>query len=259
MKIAFVRAGDGAPVLLIHGVGGDASNWDPIAARLRSRFDVIAMDLRGHGASDPIREEVDVDDFARDALRVLDDAGVQRCRVAGFSLGGAVALALALRAPARVERLAVIGTVCGRTPAQQARALERVEYLRQHGTAALAEGNRERWFSAQFRQAHPDVVDRRVAQVSACDAESYLRAFTVFCTAEFVDRLHEVRAPTLVVTGEHDVAATPAMAALIGARVRAAEVHVLPGLHHSVLIEAPATVGALLERFFAAERLSDKS
>lgn len=250
MKIAYTRDGAGAPVLLIHGVGGDAGNWDPIATRLRTRFDVMAMDLRGHGGSDLIRGPVDVDDFARDAVQVLDDAGVGRCGVAGFSLGGAVALALALHFPERVDKLALIGTVCGRSPQQQARALERVEYLRQHGTAALAEGNRERWFSDAFRRANPDVVDRRVAQVSASDTESYLRAFTIFCTAEFADRLHEIRAPTLVVTGEHDVAATPEMARAMGERIAGAQVHVLPKLHHSVLIEAPAQVAALLERFF---------
>jgi 3-oxoadipate enol-lactonase len=250
MKIAYTRDGAGPPVLLIHGVGGDAGNWDPIATRLRTRFDVMAMDLRGHGGSDLIRGPVDVDDFARDAVQVLDDAGVGRCGVAGFSLGGAVALALALHFPERVDKLALIGTVCGRSPQQQARALERVEYLRQHGTAALAEGNRERWFSVAFRRANPDVVDRRVAQVSASDTESYLRAFTVFCTAEFADRLHEIRAPTLVVTGEHDVAATPEMARAMGERIPGAQVHVLPKLHHSVLIEAPAQVAALLERSF---------
>ena len=63
MKIAYVRGGTGPPVLLIHGVGGDSSNWDPIAARLRARFDVMAMDLRGHGGSDLIRGHVDVDDW----------------------------------------------------------------------------------------------------------------------------------------------------------------------------------------------------
>ncbi len=251
MNIAYTRRGKGPPVLLIHGVGGDASNWDPIAARLARRFDVIAMDLRGHGSSELIRGPVDVDDFTLDALQVLGEAGVGRCHVAGFSLGGAVALALALRSPESVGRLAVIGTVCGRTPEQQARALDRIKYLEHHGTAALAESNRERWFSSAFRASHPEVVDRRVAQVSGCDAESYLRAFTVFCTAEFIDRVGEIRAPLLVIAGEHDVAATPDMARAMGGLVQNAEFHVLPGLHHSVLIEAPATIGALLDGFFA--------
>jgi pimeloyl-ACP methyl ester carboxylesterase len=249
MKIAYQRQGRGPPVLLIHGVGGDSSNWGPIVERLRTRFDLIAMDLRGHGKSDLITGPGDAQDLACDAAQVLDEAGVAKCRVVGFSLGGAVAQALTLGFPQRVQKLAVIGTVCGRTPEEKARALERVEFLKQHGPAAIAEANRERWFTDAFRNAHPDIVERRVAQVKACDPASYLHAFTVFCTADFADRLHEIRVPALVVTGEHDSAATPRMAHLMGERIRDSDVHVLAGLRHSLLIEAPAQVGALLEAF----------
>jgi (E)-2-((N-methylformamido)methylene)succinate hydrolase len=249
MKIAYQRQGSGAPVLLIHGVGGDSSNWGPIAEALRTRFDLIAMDLRGHGKSDLIAGPVDAHDLARDAMQVLDKAAVAKCRVAGFSLGGAVAQALTLDFPERVEKLAVIATVSGRTPEEKARALERVEFLKRYGTAAIADANRERWFTDAFRNAHPDIVERRVEQVKACDPASYLHAFTVFCTADSADRLHEIQVPTLIVTGENDVAATPRMAHLMGERIRESEVNVLPGLRHSLLIEAPNQLAALLEAF----------
>jgi 3-oxoadipate enol-lactonase len=249
MKIAYQRQGSGPPVLLIHGVGGDSSNWDPIAVRLRARFDVIAMDLRGHGMSDLITGPVEAHDLARDAIQVLDEAGVAKCYVAGFSLGGAVAQALALDFPERVAKLAVIGTVCGRTVEEEARALARVVFLKQHGSAAIAEANRERWFTDEFRDAHPDIVARRVAQVVTCDPASYLHAFTVFCTADLAGRLNEIHVPTLIVTGEHDLAATPRMAQFMGERIAGSHVHVLPQLRHSVLIEAPEQIGALLEAF----------
>jgi len=249
MKIAFRRQGKGPAVLLIHGVGGDSRNWDAIAARLAASFDVIAMDLRGHGQSDLIAGPLDASELARDAVQVLDEAGVTRCAVAGLSLGGAVAFALALDHPDRVEKLAVIGTVCGRTDDEKSRSLARVEFLKQHGIAALAEANRERWFTDEFRREHPDVVDRRVEQVKACDPASYLHAFTVFATADVVDRLHEIRVPTLVITGEQDLAATGRMANLMGERIPDAEVHVLPRLRHSLLIEAPTVIAERLERF----------
>ena len=249
MKIAHRRQGRGPAVLLIHGVGGDSSNWGPIAERMAARFDVIAMDLRGHGRSDLIGGPVDASDLARDAAQVLDECGVAKCGVAGLSLGGTVALALALDRPERVDKLALIVTPCGRTPEEKARALERIEFLKSHGPAAMAEANRERWFTDQFRRQHPDVVERRVAQVKACDPASYLYAFTVFATADFADRLGEIRVPALVITGEHDVAATPRMAKLVGGRIANSQVHVLPGLRHSVLIEAPKQVGDLLEAF----------
>jgi (E)-2-((N-methylformamido)methylene)succinate hydrolase len=249
MKIAYQRQGSGPPVLLVHGVGGDSSHWAAIAKQLHRRFDVIAMDVRGHGNSDLITGQVDAHDLARDAVQVLDEAGIAQCRVVGFSLGGAVALALTLDFPERVEKLAIVGTVCGRTPEEKAKALERVEFLRQHGRAAIAEANRERWFTDEFRKAHPDIVDRRVAQVVACDPASYLHAFRVFCTDDFADRLDEIHVPTLIITGEHDAAATPRMAQFMAERIGASEAHVLSGLRHSLLIEAPEQVGILLASF----------
>lgn len=249
MKIAYRRSGRGPSVLLIHGVGGDSGNWDAVRARLCERFDVIAMDLRGHGESDLITGPLDVHDLAGDAAQVLDEAQVDRCAVIGFSLGGAVAQALALDRPERVSKLVLIGTVAGRTPEEQGKARDRIAFLKQHGTAPIAEANRERWFTDAFRRDHRDVVERRVAQVKACDAPSYLHAFTVFATADFADRLHEIRVPTLVVTGEHDLAATARMAHLMGERIAGAEVQVLPGLRHSLLIEATSTVTRLLEQF----------
>jgi 3-oxoadipate enol-lactonase len=249
MKIAYRRAGRGPSVLLIHGVGGDADNWDAIAERLRARFDVIAMDLRGHGGSDLVTGPLDAHDLARDAVQVLDECGVQRCAVVGMSLGGAVAQALTLDHPGRVDRLAVIATVCGRTPEEQGRARDRVLFCRLHGTAAIAEANRERWFTDAFRRDHADIVERRVAQVKACDAQSYLQTFTVFCTTDFVERLEEIRVPTLIVAGEHDVAATPRMARLMAERIAGAQAHVLPGMRHSLLIEAGEQVTQLLDGF----------
>ena len=249
MKIAYRREGSGPAVLLIHGVGGESRNWEAITARLCERFDVIAMDLRGHGRSDLITSPIDAHDLAADARQVLDESGVERAAVVGFSLGGAVALSLTLDHPERVGKLAVLGTVCGRTPEDQRKARDRIEFLKAHGVAGLAEANRERWFTDAFRRDHPDVVDRRVAQVKLCDGPSYLHAFTVFATADFAERLGEIRVPTLVVTGEHDLAATPRMAHLMGERIADAEVHVLPGLRHSLLIEATDTVTALLQGF----------
>jgi len=249
MRIAFQRQGSGPAVLLIHGVGGDSTNWDPIAQRLCARFDVIAMDLRGHGKSDLIAGPLDASELARDAARVLDECAVESCAVVGMSLGGAVALALALDRPERVTKLALIVTVCGRTPEEKARARDRIDFLQRNGTGAMAEANRERWFTDEFRQQHPDVVERRVAQVRACDPQSYLHAFTVFATADFIDRLGEIGIPALIVTGEQDVAATPRMARLMGERVADSRVHVLPRLRHSLLIEAPTQIGDLLEAF----------
>ena len=247
--VAYRDEGSGAPLVLVHGVGGESGNWDDVAARL-ARFRIIRPDLRGHGRSGPIRGPIRVEDLARDVTDVMDALGVQRARIAGFSLGGMVVQSVALDSPQRVEKLAILGAVSGRTPEEQGKARDRIEFLRKEGLAGIAESNRERWFTDAFRQAHPDKVELRVRQLLACDAESYLQAFTVFCTTDHVARLGELRMPVLVATGEHDAAATTRMARLMHERIAGSRLQILPGLRHSILIEAPEPVAALLGEFF---------
>ena len=247
--VAYRDEGTGVPLVLVHGVGGESGNWDDVAARL-ARFRIIRLDLRGHGRSGPIRGPIRIEDLARDVTDVMDALGVQRARLAGFSLGGMVVQAVALGSPQRVEKLAILGAVCGRTPEERTRAKERIEFLRRNGLAAIAESNRERWFTDGFRKAHADKVELRVQQLLACDAESYLQAFTVFCTTDHAARLGELRMPVLVATGEHDAAATTRMARLMHERIAGSRLEILPGLRHSILIEAPDPVAALLLDFF---------
>ena len=125
------NSADGAPLVLVHGVGGDASNWDAVVERLPPRFRVIRPDLGGHGRSRPITAPCSAEDLARGVMEGMDAAGVPAASVAGFSLGGTVALALALLAPARVQRLALIGTPIGRTPEERAKAVARSEALQE--------------------------------------------------------------------------------------------------------------------------------
>jgi len=241
--------GTGQPLVLVHGVGADATSWDGVVARL-PRFRAIRLDLRGHGRSGAIRGPIRAEDLARDVSDVMDAAGVKSAHVAGFSLGGTVAQALGLGSPQRVAKLAILSAVCGRTPQEQAKARDRVEFLRQNGLAAIAESNRERWFTDAFRRDHADQVEARVRQLVACDAESYLQSFTVFSTTDYASRLRELRMPVLVATGEHDAGSTPRMARLMHESITDSRLELLPGLRHGLLVEAPEKVAKLLDAFF---------
>jgi 3-oxoadipate enol-lactonase len=248
-EIAYRSDGAGAPLVLIHGVGGESSNWDDIVPHLTPKFRVIAVDLRGHGRSPPIRSACTVEDLARDVIQAMDALEVRSAHVAGFSLGGQVAQSIALEWPQRVEKLALISTVAGRTDAERAGVASRVQLLQDKGLGAIAEANRDRWFTDEFQKRHPEKVELRVRQLLQTDAPSYLHAFSVFAATELAPRLGEIRAPTLIVTGEHDAAATPRMAQLMHERIRDSELHVLPGLRHSLLIESPQRVANLLLKF----------
>jgi pimeloyl-ACP methyl ester carboxylesterase len=247
--IAWHAEGSGDPVVLIHGVGGDASNWDGIVPVLVRRFRVLRMDLRGHGGSGPIAAPCSIADFAKDVTDAMDAAGIAAAHVVGFSLGGLIAQQIALESPQRVKKLVILSAVAGRTEAERARVVGRLDVLKAEGIAGVAAGSEERWFTEAFRKAHPERVAERMKQLLANDPVSYLHAYTVFGTGDLAARLHEIKAQTLIATGEHDSGSSPRMAKLMHERIRGSKLEILPGLRHSVLIEAPERVAALLESF----------
>ncbi|OLF15196.1 alpha/beta fold hydrolase [Actinophytocola xanthii] len=103
------HGGDGPVVLLLHGYLMDADMFAPQVAALGGAFRLIAMDVRGHGAT-PAVGAFTYRDLACDALGLLDALGVARCAVVGVSAGGAIALHMASQAPDRVAALALLGT-----------------------------------------------------------------------------------------------------------------------------------------------------
>lgn len=241
--------GSGPLVMLIHGVGADGGSWDAIAPMLAARYTVLRLDLRGHGRSGHIAGGLVLDDFARDVVDVLDAAGVTRAHVVGFSLGGMIAQALGLDHAARVDRLVLLSAVAGRTEQERARVRDRLEILRTQGIAAITGAAQDRWFTDGFIAAHPELVAKRMAELKANHPESYAAAYTVFSTSDLGERLGGIVAPTLVATGEFDVGSNTRMARFMHEVIEGSELRILPGLKHSVLVEAPEVIAEMVGRF----------
>jgi pimeloyl-ACP methyl ester carboxylesterase len=107
---AFVRAGSGPALLLLHGIGNNCQTWAGVIDRLAERYTVIAPDLLGHGSSDKPRGDYSIAAYAngmRDLLSVLD---IEQATVVGHSLGGGIALQFAYQFPERCQRLALVGS-----------------------------------------------------------------------------------------------------------------------------------------------------
>src|SRR6185369_6110363 len=106
-------AGDGADLLFLNGSGATLETSAPLIDRLRRHFRVLAFDARGLGRSGAVDSPYEMADLASDALALLDHVGWQTCPVFGVSFGGMVALEVAVTAPSRVDRLALLCTSAG--------------------------------------------------------------------------------------------------------------------------------------------------
>jgi (E)-2-((N-methylformamido)methylene)succinate hydrolase len=222
------------PLVLLHGVGDSHRGWDAVVAELGADVDVIRYDLRGHGDA-PKRPLVEsVDDFVDDLMAVLDERRVAAAHLVGFSLGGLIAQRAAVREPHRVATLTVIGSVAGRTDAEAARALERLHAIESVGPVGVATQSITRWYTPNQLTADPGITERVLAQMAALDSAAYAAAYRVLATTDLAPDLHLITAPTLAITGEHDVGSPPHMTELIATRTGGRAL-VIAGAKHSVL------------------------
>ena len=220
--------GNAPPVMLIHGVGADGTSWDQIAPSLASTFRVLRLDLRGHGGSGHIDGALTLDDFVRDVVDVLDACDVPSAHIVGFSLGGMIAQGLALQHADRVRRLVLLSAVAGRSAEERERVQARLAILREQGIGAITGAAQERWFTPEFIARNADLVQHRMQQLRANHAPSYAAAYTVFSTSDLGDRLHAIRVPTLIATGEHDVGSNTRMARFMHAKIPGSRLEICP-------------------------------
>lgn len=243
-------AGEGPVVVLVHGLGLNRHMWQWLTPDLRG-FRVLTYDLFGHGESPDPRGAPDLRMFGEQILGLIEHCGIDRCAVAGFSLGGMIARRFAIDHPDRLTALAILASAHGRTAEERAAILLRVEQARQSGPGATVEAALERWFNQPYRDAHPEVMDLVRRWVLANRPEVYPAIYRVMaeCDAELAEPVRAIRCPTLVMTGDGDSGSPPAMAHRMAEAIPGAEAVVLPGLRHMGLAEDPAAFNRPLVGF----------
>jgi 3-oxoadipate enol-lactonase/4-carboxymuconolactone decarboxylase len=233
--------------LLIHPLGGALQIWQPLMPRLRQHFRVVRYDLRGHGAS-PVPWEtggpVSVEALGHDALALLDRLDLERVHVCGTSLGGMVALWLAVHAKSRVDKLALLNTSAHLAPAESWHA--RAALVREQGTSAVAAMAVARWFTPGFSAREPARVAAMVRMVEDTTSEGYAASCEAIAHWDARSQLHEIAAPTWILTGAEDPATPAAHAYTLGAAIPNARVDVISGAAHLALAERPEQVGRRL-------------
>lgn len=246
--ISFTDSSPGAPgppLVLLHGAGGTHRDWPEETRALAGRR-VVAIDLPGHGGS-PGPALTSVSDCARSVVRLLDGLGVGEVVGVGHSLGGAIALTLALEAPARVAGLVLVSTG----------ARLRVSPAILQVTAdpsALAAGADE-IAAAVFGPGASPALRRELAEGLRSAAPGVAHGDFVACDRfDAMARLGEIRAPTLVVCGGEDRLTPPKYSEYLRDHVAGARLELVPGAGHMVMREAPERVAEVIASFLAALR-----
>jgi 3-oxoadipate enol-lactonase/4-carboxymuconolactone decarboxylase len=240
---------DGAPVVMFAGsLGTSMQMWDDQAAAFATGHRVLRYDHRGHGGSPVPPGPYTMDELVDDVLALLDRLGIARVTFCGLSMGGGVAMTLALRAPERIERLVVCCTAMHFGPPEQ--WLDRAATVRDHGVEALAPTVLERWLTPS---APPEMVARLYSLLRSTPAEGYAGCCEAIAGYDLRGALGAVRAPTLAIAGAHDPATPPAQLEAIVAEVPDARLHVLGGAAHLANVEQASAFNHALVSFLEDE------
>ena len=248
---AWERHGAGPAVVLVHGFGLNRAMWRWQLPALAPHFSVLTYDLLGHGESAPPAGTPDLALFARQLRGLMDECGIERAAVAGFSLGGMIARRFALDHPDRLAALAILHSPHDRSPAERDAVRRRVREAEENGPSSNVDPALERWFTPAYRAGAPEAVSLVRGWIAGNDPASYAQIYRVLAEgdAEIVRGLERIACPTLVMTGADDPGNTPAMARAMAGLIPGARLVILPGLRHMALAEAPAAVNEPLVAF----------
>ena len=238
LNCAYSVRGGGPHLVFIHGIGSRRGAFDKIVDVLQDRFTCVTYDLRGHGQSPVPDAPFGLEDLVDDLENLFERAGIEKAHVAGHSLGGMIGPAFARRCPDKVLSLGLWSTAAFRTEDDSAKVRGVVDAMREKGIEQVLRTLAGRWFTDDFAQAHPDIIEWRAQQVLATPAHIFLNVFDIYAQTEMAPWLHEIDIPAQVLTGELDGGCNPRLNKQIAEALPQSELVILDGLKHAIMIEA---------------------
>ena len=248
--------GEGRPLLLVMGLGGNIEMWDPLERALNARgVQTIAYDASGTGDSPPRLVPLRMPGLARQAAHLLDALGHPDADVLGVSFGGAVAQELTLANPHRVRRLVLASTMCGiggvpgnplalsllATPLRYySPAFLRLTANILYGPTVNEDGSLLR-DQINARRARPPTIWGYLGQLTAAAGWTSL------------PWLHHLRVPTLVMAGDADRIVPAINARLLAARIPDSQLHVVPGAGHLLLMDHARQCATTIAEFLQVD------
>jgi 3-oxoadipate enol-lactonase len=246
------------PVLMIQGLGASKNAWNLQRIAMATRFRIISFDNRGAGRSDKPTEPFTLEQMADDALAVLDAAGIETAHVVGASMGGVISQIVAVKYPHRVRSLTLVCTACRNHPWRQ-------ELLQTWAKTAADKGMIEvgkeaaQWVMSprSFRRLVPAftwmgplaALRPRHSFVSQIDAILNTRE-------DLVDQLSTITAPTMVIVGNQDILTPRGDSEEIAERIPNAELVVISGAAHGLMMEHSSTFNRILIEFLQRTELA---
>ena len=253
MRLNYFSQGDGPTLVLIHGMYGSASNLRTVSKAFSDRFRVISMDLRNHGDS-PHQPDMDLACMAGDVLETLDAINVDMVHILGHSLGGKIAMQLALNHPQMISKLVVADIAPVRYRQTHSDVLDGLIALEN----AKIRSRREADEILSSFEADQSVRGFLLTNLVRRDGEEYVLRLNVTAIANnYYDRLmaapegEPFTGPTLFIKGQDSAYIQEKHGESIESFFPCADLQVIPGVGHWLHVEDPLAFNNMVSHFIS--------
>ena len=256
LNIEYYVEGSGPPLLMIMGLGGQASSWgEPVLAGLQQHFTTIRFSNRGTGGTDKPASGYTIRQMADDAAGLLDAVDFEKAHLFGISMGGMIAQEVVLNHPQKVRGLVLGCTNCG--PAHSISvAAETIAQFGQIMQLPIQERIQRYWeicITPEFMQSRADFLARiiELGMATPTPMETFGQQFGAVQAFDSYDRLPQIKSPTLILHGDRDVLVPAENAEILHERIPGSQVRIVPGTGHCFFWEEPEVVVDEVTKFLS--------
>ncbi len=253
VECAYTVSGQGPALYMVHGIGSRKTTWDGLVPELEKHFTCVRYDLRGHGESPIPATPYSLDQLVEDLEALRVKLGHEKIHVIGHSLGGMIGPAYARAHPEKMLSVGLLSTAAARTKDDRDKLQAVYQNMLNKGVMKALSTLVARWYTDEFVEARPDLIEARLQQVKDTPENVFLSVFDIYATTEMAPWLHEIDCRCLVLTGELDGGCNPRLNAFIHSQLPKSELVILDNIKHSILIEGPERVLPHLKSFLIGQ------
>jgi pimeloyl-ACP methyl ester carboxylesterase len=234
----------GRAIQLLHGAGSNGHAWHYQYESLGRRHSPIAPDLPGHGRSSGVEGLHTLEGYATFVLALLDALKLESAVVVGHSMGGAIAMELALRHPNRVKALVLIATA-----AKFDIPKERIDTWRAVTMGRASQPFNNDGYSPKTIATKPEIIREGWGEQIQTDPRVRWSDLVACSQIDLRDRISRIDTPTLILAGADDAITPPAQAEFLKSHIRGSRLEVVPDAAHRLTTERPDITNAAIEKF----------
>lgn len=243
--------GKGETIVFIHGLSDSLEYWEYLASNLKNNYQILRMDLRGHGKSELQNDKISVDVYTSDLKELLDELNIHKVNLVGFSLGGLIALDFVLKYPDMVSKMVLMSSF--------ARCDEHLKHVFTQLRNALETGFEDFYDLILPMVLCPDVIEDNMEELNliknyaseTANTLAYIKAIDACLEFDVEDRLSLIDVPLLVMAGRHDDLCPCITQKSYQAMINNSRLIVFDDVKHNILVgKNNMKVLEILEEFF---------